>query len=125
LKVQCGRVCVGLIFAAAILGICHEYILAEWHARDAEREISDLASKIPNSATAEQVTGLARGNYKHLKFAWPSVDLLYFSTPSRFGASDWTLLVDFERGHAVRVRVRTSDSSAIRPDGAPLDRTLK
>jgi hypothetical protein len=101
-------------------------IVAEWHARDAEREITDLASRIPLNATSEQVAvAFARGNYDYLKLRTHDTwDQWYFHTPYRFGATDWILKVAFAEGRVVEVRVGTSDSMGRRPDGAPPDRRV-
>jgi hypothetical protein len=43
------------VVAAIIAILFSDFIAAEWHARDAEREIIDLESKIPDNATIERV----------------------------------------------------------------------
>jgi hypothetical protein len=42
--------------------------------------------------------------------------------PGEFGASDWTLLIEFQDGHVSAVRVRTSDGPP--PKNAPKDKQL-
>lgn len=104
-----------------------DYIAAEWYARDAEREIIALANRIPDNASREQVAeSVAQGNYRHLTLRPHFTDdEWFFLTPPRVGASEWILVVAFDRGHVVAVRVRTADSLDRRPDGAPPDRTLR
>jgi hypothetical protein len=61
-----------------------EHIAAEWHARDAEREIIDLAKKIPDNATREQVAeAFAWGYYDYLLQIGGSGMLNAFSSRSR------------------------------------------
>lgn len=113
---------------AVTLGILFgDHIGAEWHARDAEREVIDLAKKIPDGATPGQVAEVfAWGDYDYLKLRTHGTrDQWFFHTPYRFGASDWILVVTFDRGHAVSVRVGTSDNISRRPEGAPPDRTMR
>jgi hypothetical protein len=110
--------------SAILLG---DFIAAEWHARDAQREIIDLAGKIPNNATREQVAeAFAWGSYDYLKLRTHDTrDQWFFHTPHRIGAGDWILVVTFDRGQVVAVRVGTSDDLSRRPDGAPPDRNLR
>jgi hypothetical protein len=116
-----------VLFVAAIGWILRDFVMAEWHARDAEREVIALSVQIPNNASHGQVADIFKqGNYKHLTLSpHNDNDRWFIQTPSRMGAKDWILTVDFERGHAVSVRVGTADNTRIRPEGAPLDRTLK
>jgi len=116
-----------VVFVAAIGWILRDYLMAEWHARDAEREIIALAVKIPNNATHGQVADIfAQGHYKHLTLSpHNDNDEWFIETPHRIGASDWILIVDFERGRAVSLHVGTADNSRIHPEGAPPERTLK
>lgn len=122
----------GLLIAIALfatsLGIAFgDHIAAEWHARDAERELVDLATSIPDNATREHVAeAFAWGDYDHLELrTHHTSDQWFFHTPYRFGATDWILVVTFDRGHVVAVRVGTSDDLSRRPVGAPPDRILK
>ena len=122
----------GFVIALAViamsLGILFgDDIAAEWHAHDAEREIIDLAKKIPDNATREQVAeAFAWGDYDYLKLRTHNTrDQWFFHTPYRFGASDWILVVTFDRGHVVVVRVGPSDDLSRRPNGAPPDRKVK
>jgi hypothetical protein len=122
----------GLVIALAVIAISlgiifGDHIAAEWHARDAEREIVDLAKRIPDNATREQVAEIfAWGSYDYLKLRTHNTkDQWFFHTPYRFGATDWILVVTFDRGHVVGVRVGTSDDLSRRPEGAPPDRMVK
>ena len=45
-------------------------------------------------------------------------------TPYEFGAGNWLLLVEVEKGQVAGLRVRTSDSALVHPAGAPPDRAL-
>jgi hypothetical protein len=113
---------------AAITAILFgDFIFAEWHRRDAEREIIDLANKIPDNATREQVAdAFARGNYDYLKLRTHDTrDQWFFHTPHRIGAGDWILVVTFDRGHVVAVRVGTADDLNRQPDGAPPGRNVQ
>jgi len=114
---------IGLL-ALSLTILSWDFIVAEWHARDAEREITELAHNIPLNATPEQVVYVfARGEYDYLKLRTHDTwDKWYFHTPSRIGAGDWILNVTFEQGHVVEIRVGTSDNTGRRPDGAPPDR---
>jgi hypothetical protein len=118
---------VAVVFVAAAGWILRDYVMAEWHARDAQREIADLATRIPNNPTREQVAeSFAQGNYKHLTLSrHNNNDRWFVQTPPRIGARDWILIVAFERGHAVTIRVGTADDTDRRPNGAPPDRTLR
>ena len=119
---------IALAVIAISLGILFgDHIAAEWHAGDAEREIADLARKIPDNATREQVAELfAGGDYDYLKLRTHDTrDQWFFHTPYRFGATDWILVVAFEQGRVVAVRVGTSDDLSRRPEGAPPDRKLR
>jgi hypothetical protein len=80
--------------------------------------VIDLASRIPDTATREQVADVfASGNYDYLKLRTHGTkDQWFFHTPYRFRASDWTLVVAFDRGRAVSVRVGTSDDVSRRPN---------
>ena len=115
------------MFAISLAIMFGDHIAAEWHARDAEREIVDLANKISDNATREQVAeAFASGNYDYLKLRTHDTrDQWFFHTPYRFGATDWILVVAFDRGHVAAVRVGTSDDLSRRPEGAPPDRMLK
>lgn len=115
------------VAAVASVTLWTDFIAAEWHARDAEREIIDLAKKIPDNATREQVAeAFAWGDYDYLKLRTHDTrDQWFFHTPYRFGASDWILVVAFDRDHVSAVRVGTSDDIRRRPDGAPPDRIIR
>jgi hypothetical protein len=101
--------------------IVRDFISAEWHADAAEREIADLAGRIPIDATREYVvTAFTAGKYRHVSLRTPGAwDRWYFHTPSRFGASDWVLIVTFDGDRVTAVRVGTSDDVGRRPEGAP------
>jgi len=114
---------------AAVVGVTlwTGFIAAEWHAHDAEREIIDLANKILDNATREQVAeAFAWGDYDYLKLRTHNTrDQWFFHTPYRFGASDWILVVAFDRDRVAAIRVVTSDDLGRRPEGAPPDRKIR
>ena len=114
------------VVAAITAILFSDFIFAEWHRRDAEREIIDLANKIPDNATREQVAeAFAWGNYDYLKLrAHDTRDQWFFHTPHRIGAGDWILVVTFDHGHVVAVRVGTADDLSRQPDGAPPSRNV-
>lgn len=116
-----GSVVTMTVIAVGIGIIFSDHIAAEWNAREAELEIIDLEKRIPTGATREQVAALfALSDYDHLRLrTHGKIDRWYFHTPFRFGASDWILVVTFDRGHVVALRVGTSDNIGRSPNGAP------
>ena len=114
------------VIALSLAVLFGDFIAAEWHAGDARGEVIDLAKKIPDNATREQVANwFAWGEYDYLKLrTHGTTDQWFFHTPQRLGATDWILVVSFDGGHAASVRVRTSDDLSRRPEGAPPDRTM-
>jgi hypothetical protein len=120
-----GFLIAGSLFAILLAGMFRDHVAAEWHARDAERQVVDLANKIPDNATRERVAEVfASGNFDYLTLQrHDSRDQWFFHTPYRLGATDWILVVTFGEDHVVAVRVGTSDDVNRRPEGAPADRT--
>lgn len=43
------------------------------------------------------------------------------ASPYEFGATNWILVIDFENDKVKSLKIRTSDSMNIKPDGAPGD----
>lgn len=115
-----------MVAAVSVILFSDDFV-AEWHRRYAEQEIIDLANKIPDNATREQVAeAFAWGNYDYLKLRTHNTrDQWFFHTPYRFGASDWILVVTFDQGRVVTIRVGTSDNLTRRPDGALPERKPK
>jgi len=116
-----------IILCPLLLIVLWDFIAAEWHARDAEREAIAFANSIPINATRQSVESIfARGDYTYLtRRSHSGTEEWFFHTPSRVGANDWIVIVGFDGDRVVSVRVGTSDDLRRRPDGAPLERTLR
>jgi hypothetical protein len=67
------------------------------------------------------------GEYPNLRSARVdevNKDRWYVSTPLEFGATNWTLWVEFSAGRVSALRIRTADGDWEHPPEAPPDKTV-
>jgi hypothetical protein len=105
-------------------------LVAIGYMRYAEREkyrnkIISLTSELSECQTnKEEVRQLLREpRFRGLILVEDSPNEWDIETPTEFGATNWVLYLTMSDSSVIGLRVRTSDSQAIHPKGAPPDRS--
>ena len=113
-----------VVVVTALMIILWDVIGAEWHARDAEREVITFANSVTLGSSREAVVErFSQGGFQYLTRRGNAADAeWFFHTPLRIGAKDWIVSVGFDRDRVASVRVGTSDDVRRHPEGAPADR---
>jgi hypothetical protein len=87
-------------------------------------QLHDQVAVGVSAADAAQVLDRFRSSHLELHHAKPGAPQWHISTPSEFGATNWTMDVQFSDGRISATRVRTDDGEHRRPSEAPADRGM-
>jgi hypothetical protein len=105
-------------------------LVAILYTRYAEQEkyrnkIIALTSELSERQTSKEEVRqlLSEPRFRGLTLAEDSPNEWGIETPMEFGATNWVLYLEMSDSRVIGLRLRTSDSQAIHPKGAPPDKS--
>jgi hypothetical protein len=86
-------------------------------------EVRKLYETLEPGMTTPQVrAAIDSGRFPHLRFHTDDPNTWLAFAPYEFGAQNWALVIEFEKGRVLALRVRTEDSLKSHPAEAPRDK---
>jgi hypothetical protein len=113
-----------VVCAVAVVVILWPMILAHIQAEEARSQVVAVFDAIRGGATKQEVETEVLSGHSHLNLVKVGPSEWLVQTPLQFGAGNWQLWIEFDGPAVTALRVRTSDSKQIVPEGAPSDRVF-